>query len=131
MISLPGQFLLILAGALLSADPASNSSPAGDVEAGFFNGRWAFVEDSCDLPANWTLISGGIFVSEDLTGNWEWREGRLVLSLTDLAIDEETGEAGGRFQMEGPVEIVGQNAFKMTVVPAVYEMKRCPNLLSN
>lgn len=120
------QVSLILAGpsiaepAVLSADPIIN-------DASYFEGRWAFEEEACDIPTNWTMIAGGNFVSEDLVGTWDWSDGRLTLNLTDLAIDEETGESGGRFQMDGPVEIVTANLFKMTVEPDIYNMKRCPD----
>ena len=124
MIRLAGQNRLALVGILLSADLVTLASDS-PIESSYFEGRWALAGDSCDSSSNWTLISGGIFVSENLTGNWEWGGERLVLNLTDLAIDEETGEAGGRFQMEGPVEVLGANAFRLEIEPDVYEIKRC------
>ncbi|MEP6338640.1 hypothetical protein [Parasphingorhabdus sp.] len=92
----------------------------------WFEGRWAFAEEDCDQPSNWTMIAGGNFVSEDLTGTWEWADGELTLSLTDLATDEETGEAGGRFQMVGPTATNGPDEFTLTIEPDIYVMKRCP-----
>jgi len=124
MIGTVSHLFLMMAGFLLQSkatDQASNS----EVESSFFEGRWAFSNESCDVPTNWTMIAGGIFVSEDLSGNWNWEDGRLVLNLTDLAIDEETGEAGGRFQMEGPVAVQNADAFQYSIAPDVYEMKRC------
>jgi len=117
---------IVLTGLLLVANPLdAPSNPI--VDSSYFEGRWAFVEEACDLPTNWTMIGGGNFVSEDLTGNWNWEDGKLVLNLIDLAIDEETGEAGGRFQMDGPVEIVDPDSFKMSIAPDIYHMKRCKN----
>ncbi|WP_108809626.1 hypothetical protein [Sphingorhabdus sp. Alg231-15] len=95
------------------------------VEASYFEGRWAFSEETCDQPTNWTLLAGGNFISEDLTGIWQWMAGQLKLNLTDLAEDEETGEAGGRFQMEGPVMISGPDQFILNIEPDSYIMKRC------
>ncbi len=101
-------------------------SGAGDtVDASYFEGRWAFDEETCDKSTNWTLLAGGNFVSEDLTGIWTWDERRLTLNLTDLAIDEETGEAGGRFQIDGPVTISGRDQFTLEIEPDDYIMKRC------
>lgn len=109
-----------------NSDP--NLVDAVVVESSYFEGRWAFAEETCDQLTNWTMIAGGNFVSEDLMGTWEWAEQTLTLSLTDLAIDEETGETGGRFQMEGPVEIVNSKSFKLTIAPDIYEMKKCPEI---
>lgn len=99
------------------------------VEASYFGGRWAFAEEGCEQPSNWTLIESGVdggnFVSEDLIGTWRWDEGRLTLNLTDLAVDEETGEKGGRFQMDGPVTVMNQNEFTFAIDPDVYIMRRC------
>ncbi len=95
------------------------------IEASYFEGRWAFSEETCDQPTNWTLLAGGNFISEDLTGMWQWASGQLTLNLTDLAEDEETGEAGGRFQMEGPVTISGPDQFILKIEPDNYVMKRC------
>jgi len=72
------------------------------------------------------MIPGGNFVSEDLIGNWTWGEDELILRLDDLAIDEDTGEAGGRFRMDGPVTIVDQDRFNLTIAPDVYQLQRCP-----
>lgn len=119
-----GQSVIVLTGLFFCADLTA-LTPKPPVEPNYFEGRWAFTEEACDALSNWTLIAGGIFVSEDLTGNWEWQDGRLILSLTDLAIDEETGEIGGRFQMDGPVEILNPDSFKLTIAPDVYEMKKC------
>ncbi|MEH6701730.1 hypothetical protein [Parasphingorhabdus sp.] len=97
-----------------------------EVESAYFEGRWSLLDESCDLPTNWTMIAGGNFVSEDLVGRWHLQDSKLVLSLDDLAIDEETGEAGGRFRMDGPVVIVGKNRFDLTIAPDIYQLKRCP-----
>lgn len=97
----------------------------GDVEADFFEGRWAFAEETCDLPTNWTLQADGNFVSEDLTGVWQWADGRLTLNLVDLAVDMETGEAGGRFRMDGPAQISGADQFIFVIEPDRYVLKRC------
>lgn len=97
-----------------------------DVNSTYFEGRWAFVDESCNKPTNWTMIAGGNFVSEELIGTWTWQEDKLVLSLNDLAVDEETGEAGGRFRMDGPVTIVAQDRFEFSIAPDVYQLKRCP-----
>ncbi len=91
----------------------------------YFEGRWAFAEETCEQPSNWTLLAGGNFISEDLTGTWQWGAGELTLSLTDLAVDEETGEVGGRFQMEGPVSVSGPDQFVFMIEPDRYVMKRC------
>lgn len=120
------QISLLLAGPSI-AEPAVPSANPVNNDASYFEGRWAFEEEACDMPTNWTMIAGGNFVSEDLVGTWDWSDGRLTLNLTDLAIDEETGESGGKFQMDGPVEIVAANLFNMTVEPDIYNMKRCPN----
>lgn len=108
---------------LIAAVPPLEAEVA--VDPSYFEGRWAFAEETCDLPTNWTLLAGGNFVSEDLTGIWQWGDGQLTLNLTDLALDEETGEAGGRFQMEGPVTITGTDEFIFTIEPDSYVMKRC------
>ncbi|SIN87072.1 hypothetical protein SAMN02745824_2110 [Parasphingorhabdus marina DSM 22363] len=97
------------------------------VESSWFEGRWTFADENCDLPSNWTLIGGGNFVSEDLTGTWQWDGEKLVLNLVDLALDEETGEAGGRFQMEGPVMVVGSDQITLFVEPDIYILNRCPS----
>lgn len=114
-------FALFLAG---SVQPLAKQVQF--VSSSWFEGRWAFVEETCDQPSNWTMIAGGNFVSEDLTGTWEWAAGVLTLNLTDLAVDEETGEAGGRFQMEGPALPNGRDEFTLTIEPDTYVMKRCP-----
>jgi len=111
-------------GILLCAD-LQTLTLANETGSEYFEGRWAFAEETCDAPSNWTLLAGGNFISEDLTGRWEYLEGRLVLHLTDLAADEETGEVGEKFEMEGPVERVSADKFIMTVTPDQYEMKRC------
>ena len=90
-----------------------------EIDPGYFEGRWALLDESCEAPTNWTMIGGGNFVSQDLVG-------KLVLSLDDLAIDEETGEAGGRFRMDGPVSVVDSNRFDFTIEPDIYQLKRCP-----
>ena len=104
-------------------------NPAGqdtEIESSWFEGRWAFAEETCDSPSSWTMIAGGNFVSEDLTGTWEWHDGELTLSLTDLAVDDETGEAGGRFQMNGPIRVSSPDQFTLTIEPDIYVMNRCP-----
>ena len=115
----------IIFAALALPGIALAAEPAGGVDPVYFEGRWSFVEESCQLPTNWTMIAGGNFVSEDLVGTWAWQEGELVLSLNDLAVDEETGEAGGRFRMDGPVKIVDRDRFDFTIAPDVYQLKRC------
>lgn len=122
----PAQISVILAG-LSIADPALETARQEDIDASYFEGRWSFEDETCDSPNNWTMIAGGSFVSADVTGIWKWDEGRLTLNLVDLAIDEETGEIGGKFQMDGPVQIVDENTFTMAIMPDVYMMKRCPN----
>ncbi len=112
---------LLMLAALAAAQQGDGASP----ESGFFEGQWAFEDEACGLPTNWVMMSGGMFVSEDLTGSWEWRDEKLLLRLTDLAEDEETGEQGGKFQMEGPVELLGQDGFTFIIEPDRYEMKRC------
>ena len=117
----------VLAIASISLGPEAQTQVVNpDISPEYFEGRWAFAEETCDVPTNWTLLAGGNFISDDLTGTWEWTEGRLVLRLTDLAVDEETGEVGGRFQMEGPVEISSDDQYRFTIAPDVYVMKRCP-----
>jgi len=96
------------------------------IDPSYFEGRWSMPEEDCRAPTNWTMLPGGNFVSEDLAGTWSWDEGKLVLRLDDLAIDEESGEAGGRFRMDGPVTIVGQDRFDFTIAPDVYQLERCP-----
>lgn len=121
-------FLTIAAARPAWLSPSSPSLPAADgdaVAASFFEGRWAFAGEACDRPTNWTLLAGGNFVSQDMTGVWQWAEGRLELNLTDLAVDEETGEAGGRFQMEGPVQIAGDDEFSFIIEPDRYVLERC------
>ena len=118
--------MMMVFAVLLSGVSVQDTGKVESIDATYFEGRWAFDEETCDQPSNWTIIVGGNFVSEDLTGTWEWLNGRLTLSLIDLAIDEETGEAGGRFQMDGPVAIVGSNQFRLTIEPDVYVMNRCP-----
>lgn len=111
---------LIWSGTALAAPPVAAFDPS------YFEGRWSLLDESCTVPTNWTMIVGGNFVSEDLTGSWEWSEGELVLRLEDLAIDEESGESGGRFRMNGPVAIIDQDRFDFTIAPDVYQLRRCP-----
>lgn len=103
----------------------ATAQPTGLADSSYFAGRWAFVDEHCSAPTSWTMIAGGNFVSEDLIGTWAWQDGKLVLSLNDLAVDEETGETGGRFRMDGPVAIIDRNRFDFTIAPAVYQMQRC------
>ncbi|MEH6757673.1 MAG: hypothetical protein V7676_09180 [Parasphingorhabdus sp.] len=114
----------VFAASLLIAN-VRLSAPAENVETSYFEGRWAFAEETCQQPTNWTLLAGGNFISEDLTGTWQWDGEQLTLSLIDLAVDEETGEAGGRFQMEGPVSLSMPDQFTFTIEPDSYVMKRC------
>lgn len=118
-------FLLASATGLLSGQASELQNVEASVEASWFEGRWAFADEECDLPSNWTLNGGGNYVSEDLTGTWEWTGEKLVLNLVDMALDEETGEAGGRFLMEGPVMVVGTDQFTLFVEPDIYILKRC------
>lgn len=99
---------------------------SGEIDSAYFEGRWSFVDENCQEPTNWTMIAGGNFVSEDIIGTWAWQEGELVLRLDDLAVDEETGEAGGRFRMDGPIMMIDQDRFDFTIAPDVYQLKRCP-----
>ncbi|NRD91126.1 hypothetical protein C8024_19260 [Sphingopyxis sp. BSNA05] len=115
----------IVPGALAVAAFASVAQAAGPTDASYFEGRWTFVDEICSAPTSWTMIAGGNFVSEDLVGTWAWQDGKLVLSLNDLAVDEETGEAGGRFRMDGPVTVVDRNRFDLMIAPDVYQMQRC------
>jgi hypothetical protein len=116
---------IFCASLALPGQVAAAPAPAA-VGPVYFEGRWSFLDEHCDMPTNWTMIAGGNFISEDLAGSWKWQEGELVLSLEDLAIDEETGEPGGRFRMDGPVRIVGQDRFDFTIAPDVYQLQRCP-----
>jgi hypothetical protein len=116
----------ILFASLVISGTSAAAQQSDEIDPVYFEGRWALLEESCKLPTNWTMISGGNFVSEDLVGTWSWQEGELVLSLDDLAVDEETGEAGGRFRMNGPVTIVDQHRFDFRIDPEVYQLKRCP-----
>lgn len=116
--------ILFVSLAFPGASVAAQQS--GEIDPVYFEGRWSFLDENCKAPTNWTMIAGGNFVSEDLIGTWTWQEGELVLSLDDLAIDEETGEAGGRFRMDGPVTLVGQDRFDFTIAPDVYQLQRCP-----
>lgn len=84
-------------------------------------------DEDCSAATNWTMIPGGNFVSENLTGSWQWAEGELLLRLEDLATDPETGEAGGRFRLNGPVRIVNPDRFDFTIEPEVYQLQRCPD----
>ncbi len=111
---------LVLPVAPLAARVESETGPD------YFEGRWSFVDEDCAAPTNWTMIAGGNFVSEDIVGVWSWQDGELVLNLDDLAIDEESGEPGGRFRMDGPVTIVDRNRFDFAIAPDVYQLKRCP-----
>ncbi|WP_417590815.1 hypothetical protein [Parasphingorhabdus sp.] len=111
---------LAFSGASLAAQQSGQIAPE------YFNGRWAFTDETCGAPTNWTLMTGGNFLSENLAGSWNWQDGKLVLRLDDLAIDEETGELGGRFRMDGPVTVIDQTRFDFTVEPEVYQLKRCP-----
>ena len=124
MLLLHSPFLMILAGVMQSQ---SAELPTSDtqINADYFEGRWSFADETCEMPSNWTLLAGGNFISQDLTGTWAWRDGKLDLRLIDLAVDEETGEPGGKFQMEGPVEIKSQDEFTLTIEPDIYELKRC------
>ncbi|MEH6790739.1 hypothetical protein [Parasphingorhabdus sp.] len=114
----------LLLALLASSGPAAAAGDGPD--ASYFAGRWALIGENCAAPTSWTMIPGGNFVSQDLAGTWEWAEGKLVLRLEDLAIDEETGEAGGRFRMDGPVAVLGRDRFDLTIAPDVYELQRCP-----
>ncbi|WP_417610128.1 hypothetical protein [Parasphingorhabdus sp.] len=115
----------LLLASLAAPQTAAAGPPMPDADPSYFEGRWATLEESCAARTNWTMIGGGTFVSEDLQGTWAWESGKLILRLDDLAIDEETGEAGGRFRMDGPVEIVNQDRFDFTIAPDVYRLKRC------
>ncbi len=126
-MTFPAALLLTSLIGALSGQESEPSESAPSVESSWFDGRWAFAEENCKMPSNWTLLGGGNFVSEDLTGTWEWTGQKLVLNLVDLALDEETGEAGGRFQMEGPVIVVGTDQFTLFVEPDIYILKRCPS----
>lgn len=125
MLGAPVHFSMILTGVFL-AQMGVESAGNRSVDSSFFEGRWAFADEGCAEPTNWTIIAGGNFVSDDLIGTWQLRGEKLILNLVDLAVDEETGEAGGKFQMDGPVEIVDRNNFKMKIEPDIYSMKRCP-----
>lgn len=102
------------------------SSDVAGVDPSYFEGRWASLNENCKAPTNWTMLAGGNFVSQDLAGTWEWGEGELLLRLDDLAIEEESGEPGGRFRMNGPVTVVDQNRFDLKIEPEVYQLQRCP-----
>ncbi|WP_373490563.1 hypothetical protein [Parasphingorhabdus sp.] len=110
---------------LASPGIAFAAPPAAAIDPAYFEGRWSLLEESCTAATNWTMIAGGNFVSEDLSGSWEWSEGELLLRLEDLAIDEESGEAGGRFRMNGPVAIIDQDRFDFTIAPEIYQLRRC------
>ncbi len=118
------RFILLAALALPVAPVAAQE--ASEIDSVYFEGRWSLLDESCEAPTNWTMIAGGNFVSEDLVGTWIWQDSQLVLSLNDLAIEEETGEAGGRFRMDGPVIIVDRSRFDFTIAPETYQLKRCP-----
>lgn len=111
---------------LAFSSAAFGAPPTGEIDSAYFEGRWSLLTENCKAPTNWTMIAGGNFVSEDLVGTWGWQDGELVLSLDDLAVDEETGEAGGRFRMNGEVAIIDQNRFDFAINPDVYQLKRCP-----
>lgn len=117
---------LLLSGIFASAAVAGAAPPPIPVDPSYFEGRWSFVDEDCLAPTSWTMIAGGNFVSEDLAGTWSWQDGELVLNLDDRAIDEETGEAGGRFRMDGPVTIVDRDRFDFVIAPDVYQLRRCP-----
>ena len=110
-----------LSGATVAAAQPVDPGPA------YFQGRWAMLGEDCRAPTSWTMIAGGNFLSENLTGTWQWSEGKLLLRLDDLAIDEETGEAGGRFRLDGPVEIKGPDRFDFAIQPDLYQLQRCPD----
>ena len=112
---------LLLPGAVLATPPAPVADPS------YFEGRWSMHDEGCQAATNWMMIPGGNFVSENLSGTWEWAEGELLLRLDDLAIDEETGEAGGRFRLNGPVRIISPERFDLTIAPDVYQLQRCPD----
>lgn len=116
---------LVSSIALAVGTPSPLAEESRTIEASYFEGRWAFAEETCDQSSNWTLLEGGNFVSEDLTGTWHWNDERLILNLIDFAIDEETGEQGGPFQMEGPVSMATSNQFTLVIEPDRYVMKRC------
>ncbi len=118
------QTLLLASGVLPAAVMAA--APAAATEPSYFEGRWSMHGENCKAPTNWTMIPGGNFVSENLTGTWEWSGEELLLRLDDLAIDEETGEAGGRFRLNGPVRILGPDRFDLTIAPEIYALQRCP-----
>ena len=111
---------MVLPGAALAAPPAPGADPS------YFEGRWSMHDEGCQAPTNWTMIPGGNFVSENLAGTWEWAGDELLLRLDDLAIDEETGEPGGRFRLNGPVRIISPDRFDLTIAPDVYQLQRCP-----
>ena len=115
--------LSLLLAAALAGSPAGGVLPS-------LAGRWAFEGEDCGSATNWTFVAdtgaqAGSFVSEELTGRWALTEGVLTLALVDHAIDEETGESGDRFAMEGPVVAVGADRFTFTVEPEVYTLIRC------
>lgn len=117
-------WLLLLAG-LPATAMAAQPSPV--IDPSYFEGRWAMLGEECTAPTSWTMIPGGNFVSENLTGTWEWGEDELLLRLNDLTIDEETGEAGGRFRLNGPVRILSRDRFDLSIEPDVYQLQRCPD----
>ena len=118
------RWFLLASLAMLPGAPAG-AEPVEEAGSGYFEGRWAFLNEDCRSPASWTMISGGHFVSENLVGKWSWQDSQLILNLDDLAIDDETGEPGGRFRMDGPVRIIGPDRFDFTIAPEVYHLKRC------
>ena len=120
-----GRRWLFLAS-LAFASAACAAPPAGEIDSAYFEGRWSLLSENCKAPTNWTMIAGGNFVSEDLVGTWNLQDGELVLSLNDLAMDEETGESGGRFRMNGKATIIDQDRFDYVIVPEIYQLKRCP-----
>lgn len=111
---------------LAVSSPALAAQASAETDPGYFEGRWSLLDESCSAPTNWTMLAGGNFVSEELVGTWAWDSDKLVLNLNDLAVDEETGEAGGRFRLDGPVTIVDHGRFDLKIAPDVYQLKRCP-----
>ncbi|MEO0439634.1 MAG: hypothetical protein AAF067_02040 [Pseudomonadota bacterium] len=67
-MAFPTAILLASATGLLSGQASEPTEAASSADASWFEGRWTFADEKCDMPSSWTLIGGGNFVSEDLTG---------------------------------------------------------------
>lgn len=110
---------------LFAALALSNVGAPDAINASFFEGQWALHGQQCGNAENWTLRADSSFHSADISGNWQWTGEKLVLKLVDMAVNEESGESGEKFEIEGPINVISTDNVEMVVAPEIYKLKRC------